>query len=113
MFEADSRALQCARKNLADSRCEIHYHWHDVTIGLPGIYDAIIMNPPFHTGQTTDVDLGRAFLKSAAAALKRGANLLLVANRQLAYEGVLDSCGLAWRKIAEDKVYKILCAEKR
>lgn len=117
LFEADSRALDCARINLSGDAADqerIHFHWHDVTTGLPGGgYDAIVMNPPFHSGQATDVDLGRAFLKTAAGALKRGGKLLLVANRQLPYEAVLETNGLAWRKIAEDKVYKILFAEKR
>jgi len=72
-----------------------------------------VMNPPFHTGQATDVDLGRAFLKVAAGSLKRGGKLLLVANRQLPYEAALEASGLAWRKITEDKIYKLLAAEKR
>ena len=113
LFEADSRALQCAQQNLVKYTQKITYHWHDVTTGLPGLYDAIIMNPPFHTGQATDIDLGRAFLKIAIASLKRGGKLLLVANRQLPYEAVLETSGLAWRKLAEDKVYKILVAEQR
>ena len=113
LFEADARALACARQNLASHEREITYHWHDVTTGLSEIYDAIIMNPPFHTGQATDVDLGRAFLKVAAASLKRGGKLLLVANRQLPYEAALEASGLAWRKVAEDRIYKILSAEKR
>lgn len=113
LFEADSRALACARINLTDFSQKAQFHWHDVTQGLPSVYDAIIMNPPFHTGQATDVDLGRAFLKVAAASLKRGGKLLLVANRQLPYEAVLETNGLAWRKIAEDRVYKILFADKR
>jgi 16S rRNA (guanine1207-N2)-methyltransferase len=113
LFEADARALACARKNLSDHPQAVDFHWHDVTTGLPGVYDAIVMNPPFHTGQATDVDLGRAFLKAASAALKRGGKLLLVANRQLPYEAALEASGLAWRKIAEDRVYKILFADKR
>jgi 16S rRNA (guanine1207-N2)-methyltransferase len=71
------------------------------------------MNPPFHSGQATDVDLGRAFLATAAASLRRGGKLFLVANRQLPYEAVLDSLGLRWRKPAEDKTYKLLFADKR
>lgn len=113
LFEADARALSCARKNLASHEREITFHWHDVTTGLPDVYDAIVMNPPFHTGQTTDVDLGRAFLKVSATSLKRGGKLLLVANRQLPYEAALEASGLAWRKIAEDRIYKIFFAEKR
>lgn len=113
LFEADARALACARQNLAAHPHDLHFHWHDVSTGLPGAYDAIIMNPPFHTGQATHIDLGRAFLKVAIAALRRGGKLLLVANRQLPYEAVLETSGMAWRKTAEDKIYKILVAEKR
>lgn len=113
LFEADARALDCARLNLAHHEREIGYHWHDVTTGLPGTYDTIVMNPPFHTGQATDVDLGRAFLRVAAKSLNRGGKLLLVANRQLPYEAELTAIGLSWRKVAEDSVYKILSAERR
>lgn len=113
LFEADARALTCARENLAGHSREIGYHWHDVSTGLPDLYDAIVMNPPFHTGQATDVDLGRAFLRVASNSLKRGGKLLLVANRQLPYEAVLETSGFAWRKVTEDKIYKILSAEKR
>ncbi len=113
LFEADARALDCARKNLSHHPREITFHWHDVTRGLAEDYDAIVMNPPFHCGQATNVDLGRAFLKTAATSLKRGGKLLLVANRQLPYEAALEASGLAWRKVAEDKIYKILFAEKR
>ena len=113
LFEADSGALDCARKNLARHSRDIRYHWHDVTTGLPEIYDAIIMNPPFHTGQATDLDLGRAFLTTAIKSIRRGGRLLLVANRQLPYEAVLEVSGLAWRKIAEEKTYKLLFADKR
>ncbi len=113
LFEADARALACAKRNLTRHPRDIHFHWHDVTTGLPENYDAILMNPPFHTGQDTDVDLGRAFLTTAAASLKRNGKLYLVANRQLPYESVLDALRLPWRKVAEDKTYKILFADKR
>jgi 16S rRNA (guanine1207-N2)-methyltransferase len=113
LFEADARALACARANLTGHAREIHFHWHDVCEGLPGSYDAIVMNPPFHAGQATHVDLGRAFLKTAAAALRRGGKFYLVANRQLPYEAVLETCGLAWRNAGEDKTYKLLFAERR
>jgi 16S rRNA (guanine1207-N2)-methyltransferase len=113
LFEADARALACAKRNLARHQSDIRFHWHDVTTGLPETYDAILMNPPFHTGQETDVDLGRAFIKIAAASLKRNGKIYLVANRQLPYEPMLDSLRLAWRKVAEDGTYKVIAAEKR
>lgn len=113
LFEADSRALECARHNLAAHQKDIRFHWHDVTSGLPETYDVILMNPPFHTGQNADVTLGRAFLTTAAAALKRNGGFHLVANRQLPYEPWLDSLDLAWRKVAENPSYKLLSGEKR
>ena len=113
LFEADVRALDCARVNLAGHAREIQFHWHDVCEGIAGGYDVIVMNPPFHSGQATDVDLGRTFLKTAAAALKRGGKLYLVANRQLAYEAVLEASGLVWRNAGEDRGYKLLFAERR
>lgn len=127
LYEADARALDCARINLApptglslasppymiDDARKTGFHWHDVTTGLPEIYDTIVMNPPFHTGQATDVDLGRAFLRTAHASLRPGGKLLLVANRQLPYEAELAALGMPARKLAEDSVYKILSADRR
>jgi len=129
LFEADARALACAKRNLArhlpqENRLSspacyapdeprAQFHWHDVTTGLPEKYDAIIMNPPFHSGQDTDIDLGRAFLTVSAASLKRNGRLYFVANRQLPYEPVLDSLRLHWRKAEEDNAYKVIFAEKR
>jgi 16S rRNA (guanine1207-N2)-methyltransferase len=135
LYEADSRALACAESNLlryqrgigpkedplslespacmVTDEIPLTFHWHDVTKGLPEKYDVIIMNPPFHSGQATDVDLGRSFLRTAAASLNRGGKLLLVANRQLPYEAELTALGMPARKLAEDNVYKILSAERR
>jgi 16S rRNA (guanine1207-N2)-methyltransferase len=111
LFEADARALDCARKNLTDPRC--HFHWHDVAAGLPDKFENVVMNPPFHSGQSTDIGLGRAFVRSAAASLRMGGRIFLVANRQLPYEAELDELGLVWRKPVEDATYKLLFAEKR
>lgn len=107
LFEADRRALDCARENVSEKAA---FHWHDVTAGLPEGYDHIISNPPFHTGQAKDVDLGKQFLAVAAKALKRGGSLYVVANRQLPYEAHLAELGLRARQIAENHAYKIIFA---
>lgn len=107
LFEADSRALACARKNVTGSA---EFHWHDVTTGLPGKYDHILTNPPFHTGQARDIGLGHAFLTTAAKSLKRGGSLHLVANRQLPYEAHLISLGLRPRLLAETHGFKVITA---
>ena len=109
-FEADARALACSRENLAEHGARVTHHWHDVTAGLPGRYDVILTNPPFHQGRATDPDLGRRFLTSAAAALRPGGQLWIVANRHLPYEAVLESCDLSWRGMIENPTYKVLRA---
>ncbi|HRQ35565.1 MAG TPA: methyltransferase, partial [Chiayiivirga sp.] len=82
LFEADARALEPARRNLEDALAgrtdvAIRAHWHDVTAGLPGRFDAVVTNPPFHLGRADDPALGRAFIASAAAALAPGGALWL------------------------------------
>ena len=87
-------ALDLARANLERLRdpsraVAFGFHWHDVATGLPARYDFIVSNPPFHQGRADEPDLGRAFIAAAAAALKPGGRLWLVANRHLPYEAVL------------------------
>jgi 16S rRNA (guanine1207-N2)-methyltransferase len=95
LYEAESRALEPARINLARAQSEcgrdiaVDVHWHDVTRGLPHRYDAIVSNPPFHQGRADLPELGRAFIASAADALLPEGRLLLVANRHLPYEALL------------------------
>lgn len=113
LYEADARALSCARDNLAGHGARCGFHWHDVTEGVPGGYDAVVMNPPFHSGQVADIGLGVMFIGAAAQALRVGGQLCLVANRQLPYEGVLEAHRFAWRVAGEDGTYKLLFAQKR
>lgn len=92
LFEAQAQALPLARHNLEPhaQRVALGLHWHDVTRGLPGRYDVIVTNPPFHEqARADDPALGQAFIAAAAGAMAPGGRLLLVANRHLPYEAVL------------------------
>lgn len=95
LYEADARALDCARTNLQPfaARTAPAFHWHDVAAGLPAQgYDAIVSNPPFHAqGRADRPELGRAFIRAAAQALRHGGRLFLVANRHLPYEAELGA----------------------
>lgn len=93
LFEAQAQALPLARSNLAvhAGRVALALHWHDVTRGLPGRYDVVVSNPPFHAqGRADDPALGQAFIAAAADAMAPAGRLLLVANRHLPYEAVLQ-----------------------
>lgn len=116
LFEADARALEPARRNLEEAspgRSGVaRVHWHDVTAGLPGRFDAVVMNPPFHVGRADDPALGRAFIASAAAALAPGGALWLVANRHLPYEAELEARFGTVRRIAERDGFKVIHAKE-
>jgi 16S rRNA (guanine1207-N2)-methyltransferase len=114
LYEAEARALDLARLNLAEagSGATLDFLWHDVTQGLKRSYDFIVSNPPFHEGRADKTALGRAFIQAAAAALVRGGRFLLVANRHLPYEATLAACFRSVRSIADRGGYKIIEAVK-
>jgi len=89
LFEAEARALDLARRTLDGARVPVNFHWHDVAQGVPGSFDAIVCNPPFHVGSRSVPVLGQAFIAAAAKALKGDGQLLMVANRHLPYEETL------------------------
>lgn len=112
LFEADARALELARENLSAARIPCRFHWHDVAAGLPGRFDVIVSNPPFHQGRADDPDLGRAFIGAAAAALAPGGRLWLVANRHLPYEQALSQGFARVRQVALEDGFKVIEAVK-
>ena len=88
LIEAEAEALDCARRNVTDPRAR--FHWADATRFRPDrAFDAVVCNPPFHTGREADPGLGIAFLRAAAGMLTTSGTLWLVANRHLPYEPVL------------------------
>lgn len=112
-FEADARALDLARANLAShgQRCSVDFHWHDVAAGLPTgrRYDVIVSNPPFHdTGKASQPGIGQRFIDVAADALLPGGALWLVANAHLPYETSLASRFDAVRVVASARGYKVI-----
>ena len=115
LYEAEARALDLARSNLAPfaGRVALDYHWHDVTAGLPRRYDFIVSNPPFHAhGRADRPDIGRDFIAAAAAALHPGGRLWLVANRHLPYEAMLDANFGSVRTLAQQHGFKVVEAVK-
>lgn len=110
VYEAERRALDLARTNLASfADRTLHYYWHDVTSGLHSKYDAIVMNPPFHAQRGVDrPDIGRRFITVAAGSLKPGGRLWLVANRHLPYESVLTREFGTARIVAEARGFKVI-----
>lgn len=116
LVEADSRALDCAIKNVEDVRHDrpVSAFWHDATkiINFAQPLDFVVMNPPFHTGKKTDVDLGQSFIRTAAAVLKKGGNLSLVANNHLPYETLCESLFKNVKIVVQKDGFKVIRAVK-
>ncbi len=114
LYEAEARALEPARLNLARAQREcgrdlaVAVHWHDVTRGLSQRYDAIVSNPPFHQGRADLPELGRAFIVSAAEALLPDGRLLIVANRHLPYEAILSARFRDVRTLVMQEGFKVI-----
>ena len=91
---------------------QLGFYWLDVSTGLPGHYDFIVTNPPFHQGRADFPELGRSFIAAAAHALVPGGRLWLVANRHLPYEAELAS-GFAKVRVVETRDgFKVIEAVK-
>ena len=111
LVEAHDMALQCARHNITDPRAQ--FHWADSTTWTPPeLVDAVVMNPPFHTGRTADPSLGRAFIAAAARILKPHGALWMVANRHLPYEAALAETFAKVVDLDGDARFKLVRAER-
>lgn len=115
-YEADYLSLEAAKLALAETAPELErrFFWRDLLREPPtDRYDWIVMNPPFHQTRLAEPELGSAFVRLAADALKPRGRLLMVANRQLPYELVVNRCFAGSARLAEGPVYKVIEAWKR
>jgi len=108
--EAEARALDMARQNLAPFGDRVGYLWLDATGALAGPYDVIVSNPPFHIDRQDRHELGQAFIRSAAKALTPSGTLWMVANRHLPYEETLKALFRNVETAAQTPLYKVFRA---
>jgi 16S rRNA (guanine1207-N2)-methyltransferase len=127
LIDNDRRAIDAARKNVADPRAT--FSWADVRtfsasvaaksflrsaqppVG-PTELDFVVMNPPFHDGGTEDRSLGLAFLKRGADALRSGGVLWLTANRHLPYEAEMLPLFASMTQVVSTNGFKVYKATK-
>jgi len=112
LIDLDRRAIDAACRNIEDPRAE--FVWDDVRQAATSLdkLDFVVTNPPFHETGGEDRSLGQAFIKTAAASLRKGGDLWLVANRHLPYEAILNEHFAKVRLAGETNGYKVYEARK-
>lgn len=113
-IDYDRRAVEACTKNLeeAGGAAPFQVLWRDATeiqADIPPL-DWVVMNPPFHTQQHEDRELGQRFCKSALKMLKSGGKVYIVANRHMPYEDALEKAAKKVERLAEENGFKILAA---
>lgn len=109
----DLTAVRSAYKNAKTYGLDIRPLHSDIISELKedSSFDVCLMNPPFHVGKVVRLELPHAFIAGAHKVLKTGGELVLVANRALAYEPLLNY--FAYREtLTETKTFKVLRAIK-
>ena len=106
MIDAEHRATEAARANVADPRASAH--WLDlIAEPAPRSYDAIVCKPPFHAGRAAEPALGQDFIVAAARALKPGGHFYMVANRGLPYEPLLKEHFASFETLADNNKFRV------
>lgn len=110
LVDANLLAVAATKRNIARNDIAIAQAWAcDIRDGLGASrYDCVVTNPPFHRGKEVNYDIAHAFIIQARAALKPGGQLVLVANRFLRYERVMQPIFTSVDRIAETKSYQVL-----
>ncbi|MGL1901415.1 MAG: class I SAM-dependent methyltransferase [Fibrobacterales bacterium] len=109
--DAHALSVSCANKNFEHQNTPAFAQCTFITDGISQIFDVVITNPPFHIGKSTEVDMGRIWLKSCIKQLKPEGTIYLVANEFLKYGDFCREMGLKAQKIAHSSgflVYKIV-----
>lgn len=106
LIEAEAEALECAKVNISDARAR--FYWADATsYKTPKLWDAVVMNPPFHNAREADAGLGMAFIKAAQRGLAPSGSLWMVANRHLPYDKLLVTLFKQVEEVGGDAAFRV------
>lgn len=111
LYEADYESLEAAKSNLENVAPGVgkKFLWRDLLKEpVERRYDFIVMNPPFHQGRAAEPTIGQGMVRAAAAALKPGGRLVMVANRGLPYETALSASFKHSGETCRDQRFKVL-----
>ena len=115
LCDDSSLALASAKLNLeARNHNHAQYIHTDALLNVADLADTILCNPPFHSGNRISTAAAERMFKQARKQLKKGGQLLVIANRHLPYAPLLKKNFSKIKTLASDSkfvVYQCLDAK--
>ncbi len=90
MSDSSPFAIKATEQTLAKNKIKADVILSNVFEKIPGHFDLIVTNPPFHKGIGTDYSFIETFARDAKSMLNKGGAVYLVANSFLAYQPTLE-----------------------
>lgn len=111
--DVQAQAVLCAEATYAKAGLRGQIHAADGLSTLEGRWQAVVTNPPFHSGVKTDTSMTEQFLRDVASHLVPGGELRLVANSFLPYEGDIQRHIGPVERSAQDRRFTVYRAFRR
>jgi 16S rRNA (guanine1207-N2)-methyltransferase len=75
-------------------------------------FDLIVSNPPFHSGKEVDFEVTAAFIEHGSHLLESGGQLVVVANRFIRYDRLMQAYFPQVRCLCQTRKYHVIAATK-
>ena len=105
-IEMDAIALAAARQNAPRCRFVLG---SDLS-ALPGTFDLILSNPPFHVSRPREDAIWRQLIQDAPGRLERGGELRMVVQREVPAEPTLREAFKTVQRVAQTSGYDVWSA---
>jgi 16S rRNA (guanine1207-N2)-methyltransferase len=105
--DSSPQALEATRLTLEANSISGKVMATDVFSGVPGRYDLIVTNPPFHEGLRTTTDVTGRMIQGAGEHLNESGRLVLVSNSFLRYEQALREHFGSVRTLVETTRFRV------
>lgn len=106
-------AIQSAKESFKQNGLDGTFYVMDILESIESSSaDTILCNPPFHKGNAVSIDVAIKMFMESKRVLKRGGNLIVVANRHLGYHKKLRSIFHNLTRVAENGKFMIFSVRK-
>lgn len=106
-IDVQAQAVACARATYERAGANGEIFASDGLAGISGRWQAVVSNPPFHSGIKADTSMTERFLTEVALHLEPGGELRLVANNFLPYEALIERYIGPVEKLAQDRRFTV------